>query len=165
MDNAYYNLWFRLDARDAYLIWFTGEPDGVLVDANGKAICFLSNEDLLRYASSLNLSVRTEESKLHDLDFVASWLAAKEDETVNCKIFLATWNLFDDISRSVSGNFDANRKKTNKIYEKLFWGNNIPVVTPEGKSYTPLWTKRELKTIREVLGAGLSLFREKVSCV
>ncbi len=165
MSNEYFNLWFRLDARDAYLIWFNGEPDGVIVDANGKVPCFPNNEDLLRYACSLNLSVETEEPNLHDLDSLASWLEAKDNETVDCKIFLAAWNLFDDVSRSVGGNFDPGRKKTKKIYNKLFWGNNLPVVTPEGKSYTPLWTKRELKIMREVLSEGLSLFREKTSCV
>ena len=158
-------MWFRLDARDAYLIWFNGEPDGVVTDANGKVPCFLNTEDLLRYASTLNLRVETEEPLLHDLDFVASWLKTENVEPVNCKILLAAWNLFDDLSRSVGGNFDAQQKKTKKIYDKLFWGNNLPVVTPEGKSYTPIWTKRELKIMREVLGIGLSLFTEKVSCV
>jgi len=164
MSNEYFNLWFRLDAHDAHLIWFNGEPDGVIVDANGKVACFLNDEDLLRYASSLNLSVKTEEPNLHDLDSVASWLKTENVETVDCNVFLAAWNLFDDVSRSVGGDFDADRKKTRKIYEKLFWGTNIPVVTPEGKSYTPIWSKRELKTIRKVLGEGLSLFREKVRC-
>ena len=165
MNNEYFNLWFRLDARDAYLIWFDGEPDGVVVDADGKVPCFLNNEDLSRYAASLNLSVKTEEPILHDLDFVASWLKTENDVTVDCDIFLAAWNLFDDVSHSVGGSFDTNRKLTAKIYDKLFWGNNIPAVTPEGEHYEPTWTKRELKIMREVLGVDLSLFREKTSYV
>ncbi len=164
MNNEYYNLWFRLDTRDAYLIWFEGEPDGVVIDADGKVPCFLNNEDLLRYAVSLNLPVKTESPLLHDLDIVASWLVAT-NETVDCKNFLVSWNLFEDVSRSVDGNFDADRKKTKKIYEKLFWGDETNILTPEGESYIPTWTTRELKIIREVLGKGLSLFREKVSCV
>ena len=157
-------MWFRLDTRDVYLIWFEGEPDGVIVDADGKVPCFLNNEDLQRYAVSLNLSVKTESSLLHDLDIVASWLQTK-NESIDCKNFLVTWNLFEDISRSVNGNFDADRKKTKDIYNKLFWGDESNILTPEGESYTPTWTKRELKIIREVLGEGLSLFREKTSCV
>jgi len=164
MSNEYYNLWFRLDTRDAYLIWFEGEPDDVVVDADGNVPCFLNNEDLLRYAVSLNLLVKTESPLLHDLDFVAAWLEAN-DETVNCKNFLVAWNLFEDVSHSVKGNFDTDRKKTQKIYNKLFWGDESNVLTSEGESYTPTWTKRELKIIREVLDEGLSLFREKVSCV
>ena len=163
MSNEYYNLWFRLNACDAFLIWLEGEPDGVIVDANGKVPCFPNNEDLLRYAVSLNLTVKTESPLLHNLDIVASWLETT-DETADCKNFLVAWNLFEDVSHSVSGNFDADRKKTKKIYEKLFWGDETNILTPEGESYTPSWTKQELKIIREVLGEGLSLFREKVSC-
>lgn len=165
MSREYFKCWFRLDSHDSYLIWFGDEDDGVITDANGKVPCFLRTEDLLRYASSLNLPIKTEEPILHDFDFIVSWLEAKNTEAVDCNILLAAWNLFDDVSRSVGGNFDADRKLTAKIYEKLFWGNNIPAVTPVGKSYEPIWTKRELKIMREVLGVGLSLFREKISCV
>ena len=165
MSNVYFNLCFRLDARDAHLIWFSGEPNGVIVEADGKVPCFLNEKDLLGYAASLKLSVETVEPDLHDLDFISSWLKIEKDESVDCKIFLAAWNLFDDVSHSVGGNFDVARKKTNNIYEKLFWGNNLAVITPEGKSYTPIWTKRELKIMREVLSVGLSLFREKTTCV
>lgn len=164
MSNEYFSLWFRLDSRDAYLIWFEGEPDGIVIDANGKVPCFLTNEGLRRYAVSLNLSVETESPLLHDLNIVASWLET-DNETVDCKNFLITWNLFEDVSRSVQGIFDADRKKTKKIYNKLFWGDESNILIPEGESYIPSWTKRELKIIREVLGGGLSLFREKVNYV
>ena len=163
MNRKYFKLWFRLDNIDSYLIWFDDESDGFVSDSRGKVPCFLHTEDLLRYASSENLSVETIEPILRDLDLVASWLGASETEVVDCKILLDAWNIFDDVSRSVGGNFDANPKLTNKIYDKLFWGNNLPSVTPKGKSYEPIWAKRELKIIRETLSAGLSLFREKIS--
>jgi hypothetical protein len=162
MSRQYYNCWFRLDTHDSYLIWFTNEEDGVFTDTNEKVPCFLKTEDLYCYASSLNLPIVVVEPILHDLDFVAYWLEAKDGETVDCKTFLAAWNLIDDVSSSVGGEFNANRKLTAKIYDKLFWGSNIPLITPVGKSYEPSWTKRELKIIREVLGVGLSIFREKI---
>ena len=159
MTREYFKLWFRLDARDAYLIWFSDELDGVLIDVDGKTPGFLNTEDLLGHAASLGLSVKIEEPILHDLDTVAAWLETPDAKTVDCDKFLTAWNLFDDVSRSVSGKFDADRKLTNKIYNKLFWGNNLSPVTPVGEHYEPLWTKRELKIMREVLGVGLSLFR------
>ena len=165
MNRQYYILWFRLDVQNSYLIWFGDEDDGVVTDAIGKVPCFLKTDDLLRYASSLNLPIKAEEPILHDLDFVASWLKTKNAETVDCDIFLAAWNLFDDVSRSVGGNFNADHKLTAKIYEKLFWGNNIPAVTPEGEHYEPTWTNQELMIMREILGVGLSLFRKNINCV
>lgn len=163
MSREYYSLWFRLDNLDSYLIWFEGENelDGVVVDGNAKVPCFHNNEDLISYAVSSNLSVATDSTILHNIDIVSAWLERK-NETVDCKNFLEAWNLFEDVSQSVNGNFDINRRLTLNIYEKLFWGNNIPVVTPDGESYDPIWTKREVKIIREVLAVGLSLFREKI---
>jgi len=162
MSREYHNLWYRLDDSDAFLIWYTDEKDGVIVDADEKVPSFQNTEDLLSFADSRDLPVSVEAPILHDLDFVAEWLKKEDIEPVDCQNFLAAWNLFDDVSRSVGGSFDADRKLTKKIYEKLFWGNNLPSVTPEGKSYHPAWTKRELKIIREVLGSGLSLFRNSV---
>jgi hypothetical protein len=162
MSREYYNLRFRLDACEAYLIWFSDERDGVVLQADGKVPCFSCVDDLMQYAVLRNFSVDSEDANLHDLDAIARWLAGSATETVECVNFLNIWNLFDDFSRSVAGNFDAERKLTNKIYDKLFWGNNLPAVTPVGKHYDPIWTKRELKIMREVLGVGLTLFRERL---
>lgn len=165
MNRKYFKLWYCLDGRDAYLIWYTNEQDGVVTDSDGKVPCFQSPEDLLHYAESLNLSLNVEDPILNNLDVVAEWLNRGDSESVDCKSFLAAWNLFDDVSRSVTGNFDPEHQLTQKIYDKLFWGNNLPSVMPEGKSYHPEWTKRELKIIKEVLGYGLSLFRHSVRAI
>jgi hypothetical protein len=162
MSCEYYNLGFRLDACEAYLIWFSDERDGVVLQTDGKVLCFSCVDDLMRYAVLMNLSVDSEDVNLHDPDAIARWLAGSASETVECVNFLNVWNLFDDFSRSVGGNFDTERKLTNKINEKLFWGNNITAVTPVGKHYVPIWTKRELKIMREDLGVGLTLFRERL---
>ena len=167
MSREYYSFWFRLDNRDGYLIFFYDEPDpdGFVTDERGRVSCFLNTEDLLRYASASNLTVDAEDPRLLNLDILVAWLESKDADTVDCKTFLEAWNLFDDFSKTIGGNFDADQKKTQKIYNKLFWGNNLPAVTPEGEHFEPIWTKRELKIMREVLGEGLSLFKEKISCV
>ncbi len=164
MSREYSKLWYRLDGGDAYLIWYTDEQDGVVTDSDGKVPCFRSTDDLLRYAESLNLPIEIEGAILHDLDVVAKWSKKEGVDSIDCRTFLAAWNLFDDVSRSVGSSFDADHELAEKIYDKLFWGNNLPSITPEGKSYHPAWTKRELHTMKEVLEGGLSLFRESVSC-
>ncbi len=70
--------------------------------------------------------------------------------------------LFADVSSSIDGGFDADRKLTQKIYDKLFWGCNLPIVTPEGEHYHPAWTKRELTIMHDVPGSGLKLFQGSV---
>ena len=106
--------------------------------------------------------MKIEEPLLHKLDIVQIFLKNEKTKVVECKEFSSAWNLFKDLSNSTNGNFDANKKLTKKIYEKLFWGCNLPTVTPEGKSYEPIWSKKELKIIRETLTLGFQMFREKV---
>ncbi len=162
MNREYYKLWYRLDGEDAYLIWFTDEKDGVITDSNGKISNFQNTENLVQYAEGQNLSVDVEDAILYNLDAIAEWLMNNESEEVDCSNFIAAWNLFDDISRSVGSNFDGDHKLTKKIYEKLFWGNNLLSMTPEGKQYHPIWTKRELRIMHDVLHSGLSMFRNRL---
>ena len=75
---------------------------------------------------------------------------------------LTVWNILDDVSMSVNGNFDSKKKRTNKIYDKIFFGNNLPAITPKGESYKPIWSKAERDVIREVLSFGFDIFRKAV---
>ena len=48
-------------------------------------------------------------------------------------------------------------------YEKLFFGNNLPAVTPAGASYTPLWDVAELARLSHTLRLGLTEFAARLS--
>jgi hypothetical protein len=102
---------------------------------------------------------------LLDLDSLVEWLKRDVSGAVDCEVFLGAWNLFDDVSRSVGSTFDPDHNLTRDIYEKLFRGNNLPSVSPEGKSYHPTWTESELQIMRETLGCGLSILQSIVRCV
>ena len=43
-------------------------------------------------------------------------------------------------------------------YDKLFWGCNLPPVTPPGERYVPRWRPDELADLRRVMRAGLDLW-------
>lgn len=77
-------------------------------------------------------------------------------------MLLMAWNLFTDLAASVNGEFDPECQQTQQIYEKLFWGNHLPAVTPPDNHSTPLWSDEELLLIRDVLARGLALFRKHV---
>jgi hypothetical protein len=166
MSRAYYIYWYKLDGKDFYLIWFEAEEsDGVLVDRKGFVPSFGKISDLQKYAEKFEINVDVEKPILNDLDAVQNWLNESKTEIFDYNPFLNAWNLFADISLSTSANFDKDKESTNKIYDKIFWGCNISAVTPEGESFTPGWTKKELKTIREVLSFGFQMFREKVKYI
>jgi hypothetical protein len=165
MERTYFALWYRLDSRDRYLIWFTSErdnSDGVVTSSDFMSI-FNSKAELEKYAQINGfMPVDVSEPLLHNLDMIAKWLKMKKMKharQVDCVHLLNAWNLFADVSKSVNGGFDSNQERTQKIYSKLFWGNNLPTVTPEGRFYVPLWSGRELEIIHEVLKQGLLMFR------
>lgn len=66
-------------------------------------------------------------------------------ENFNCEKILNIVNLLSD--------FGINTQKflSDKTYNKLFWGSNLPVVTPENKEYIPIWSEKERKEINKCL--------------
>ncbi|BCM90985.1 hypothetical protein IAD21_02848 [Abditibacteriota bacterium] len=169
MKKLYYRLWYRLDHNDRYLIWYNVEEvdedlDGVVLDLNGKIPTFTSLDALSAYAQAEAIPIVEEEPILHNLDAVAEWLKIERRDTadLNCDELLAAWNLFADVSRSIADNFDAGYDWNKDIYMKLFWGNNLPPITPEGECYIPLWSKDEKQTIHEVISQGLQMFRDNI---
>ncbi|MFH7024651.1 MAG: hypothetical protein ACHBN1_04430 [Heteroscytonema crispum UTEX LB 1556] len=158
---SYFILWYRLDEKDSYLIWYGNDVDGIITNSAGKIPIFRDISSLLGYCAKVNLNLDDQEPTFYDLDKVKDWLKNPNKNEVDCIVFLNTWNLFIDVASSVRNlTFDPDHKKTNKIYDKLFWGNNLPSVTPPGKHYEPIWTDDEVKLMRSVLGDGLRMFRD-----
>jgi hypothetical protein len=158
MTADYYILWYRLDGLDKFLIWYTNDEDGVVL-RDGMMPVFSRQDDLHRYAAAQGITIKKEQPRLHDLDVVAKWIMCLSPEAIDCNEFNAAWNLFADVSEKTNSIFDKEKKLTKKIYNKLFWGMNLPSVTPNGKEYDPFWTKAEVKILHDVMTKGLDLFR------
>jgi hypothetical protein len=162
MDRKYYILWYRLNGRDSYLIWYSNEIDGVFVDEDDFVPSFNDTHSLLKHANERGISVEAEGPILLNLDVIGKWLNEKDVGLIDPHSFNGAWNLFDDVSRSIKGSFDADPQLTQKMYDKLFWGCNLPSVTPERAQYHPSWMPHELKIMRDVLDAGLQMFQRSI---
>lgn len=161
MSRDVYKLLYRLDGRERLLLWFSDEPDGVITDAEGRVPTFASARDLIEYASLGEHVVSNEEPRLHDLDAVRAWLADPRAETVDCDRTLCAWNLFIDVARSMTASneaFLAADAARGAIYRRVFWGCNLPAVTPEGEAFHPSWTREECQELVDLLSLGLDLF-------
>jgi hypothetical protein len=53
-------------------------------------------------------------------------------------------------------------RQASYIYEKLFYGNNLPSITPIGEHYIPSWSNDELIEMRLVFMAGLDHLKKKL---
>ena len=172
MSRIYYPVRFRFDHKERWLLWHTvgdaegDEPDGVVVDQCGSVLIFRTEQSLLAYAASTELTLTDKNnSAFFNLDTVVKWINRKRPAKLDCVGFLDAWNLLTDISLTVGGRFDPDKAKTRKIYSKLFWGSNLPAVTPIGRQYTPLWPGRESRIIRKVMREGFAMFRGCVTQV
>jgi hypothetical protein len=162
----YFPLFYRLGTEQRYLLWVSNEHDSVAVDAGGFVPSFRDLTALRQYTDLNHFNIESGEPVLHDLEWVATWVMAPV-APVDCVEALAAWNLFGDIAVSIPGRGIAFRKLADSqivrpIYDKLFWGNNLPAMTPKGERYVPEWSQDELRSLVEVMTAGLELF---ASCV
>lgn len=164
--DSQYACWYRLDSLDGYLIWHSGAEsswdDGVYVDAEGRVPAFPTLAAVQAFAAEIGIALEPEEPLLHELDIVARWLDNPEPAAIDCVACLEAWNLFGDVARSVDAEFDPDIDETRVVYDKLFWGNNLPAMTPEGERFEPVWREEQARQIADVLSTGLAIFRDRV---
>ena len=160
--------WFRLDKVDQYLIWIYGDPDSVLLDGSSRIPVLRSELDLARYAHSRSIQIVNEVPILQDLDAAERWL-----QTINRPIdsvhLLAAWNMFLDVSYALDvpfkGNWyysEARDTVRDRVYDKLFYGNNVYNLTPGGEYYIPVWSDQERNKIAEIITDEFTLFRRHI---
>jgi hypothetical protein len=158
----YFVLWYRLYAKDGFAIYISGDKDSMAVGPDGFIPTFARPEILRRYVDINKYELAKEKPILHDLDWLANWKQMKSG-SVDCPEALAMWNLFGDVANSLSERgaqfLDLDSQgRFRSIYNKLFWGNNLPAVTPEGCEYIPEWSSDEVASVAEILSAGLDMF-------
>lgn len=152
----------RLYGRNHVLIWYTGSDDelddGLVVDDKGCLVWFSSEQRAREYAAGNGLTVDDAEPVLYNLDELTSWLASLDKE-VDCVATLNFWNLFSDVAASVpmDSPFRGLDRAEPDIYEKIFVGNNLRVMTPPREHYVPIWSDDEMRHIVAVMASGLEL--------
>jgi hypothetical protein len=159
MTPQYFPLLYRLYSEERYLIWSSNDEDALVVGADGLIPSFKDIAQLRAYADVNCYRLQNEEPILHDLDWVAAWTKAPV-VPIDCVKALAAWNLFSDVARSMpdSGTAFQHLDSRPAIYDKLFWGNNLPSMTPEGRNYVPEWFPDEVALLAETLCVGFNLF-------
>ena len=158
---AYFPLLYLWRGEQRLLLWQSGDSDSIGVNSDGNVYSFSSSAELNSFADANQLHIESEEPKLHDLDSIDLWISSKESNVDFVKT-LTAWNLFRDIANSVKDpSKDAFQKLDfgmSEAYDKVFWGNNLPAVTPPGKKFVPTWSAKELQALAALLSAGLIMF-------
>jgi len=160
---------FVLNNDKKFLIWRhvcdderegEGDHDKVIADSCGHIPIFRALDEVQDYARLHELNVDCSSEGSCNFDVVIRSLRRSRPKKMPCEELLEVWNLLGDVSRTVGGNFDPDRERTDRLYGKAFWGSNIPALTPPGCHFEPVWTRRDLRLLRETFAVGLGIFRE-----
>jgi len=164
--NVYYACKVRLNGDQLFVAWSAGVPDSFLRDAAGRLLVTRSPQALEAATRTLGITPVDEDPAEYDFDRIREWCAAPEAAGVDCPAFLNAWNFFDDLVGLHTGvvtRYTRLSRREAGCYDKLFWGNNLPAVTPTGERYVPSWESVELDRIRRVMRAGIELMEAELS--
>lgn len=149
----------QLHGQNYLFIWYCDQTDGVVKNDAGKVVTFASEQDAKRYLDQLGLQLQDQDAvPNYDFNAVARWCASPDGEVINCSDFLNTWNMLGDlIGQSVGPSaFKEADRRLAHIYDRLFWGGNLPSITPEGEHFTPAWSDEDVQEIARLFTAGVA---------
>lgn len=150
---------FRLDGRERYLLWIAGEAgdDEVLADGD-RALVFGTLQELHQHATGRGIELEdTDAVGVVDIDAAEQW--CRTQSTPDAGLLLTVWNLCGDVARGTRRLFDDRGEDRDRVYDVVFFANNLPSMTPAGESFVPDWTTDDLETLREVIRSGVTMFR------
>ncbi len=153
--DRYYICKFILDKMIYYCLWHSDTDDFFKI--NEDIVYCNSVEDIKKIIKNENLIVG-EEIAEYDCEKIEKF---SKNNILSPNEILNFWNILMDLSKSLKVNFIGNdrTKKIDKIYAKLFYGCNLPAITPENEEYIPVWTKKEIRKIKEIIENGLFILR------
>ncbi len=153
--NELYIIRVIIERNTYYIFWYMDdEEDKVLLDTCDKLI-FFTDEELA------SLVVVENGYEINDEIFSMSWNILEElkNEIINCETVLNYWNILSDVAHSIKAHFIGDKKNgmIQNIYEKLFYGCNLPAIKKSEKEYIPQWTEEEKNGIIEVIENGFDI--------
>jgi hypothetical protein len=154
----YYSYQIHFVGHTHNLLWYSDDIDGLVLDETGKLATFATRTELATYAAAHGITSLKNTNASLDLDLVVRWCEYATATSIDCNRLLDAWNFFTDLANSiaqVATAFVGSNREYSPINEKLFYGCNLPVITPEGMHYTPSWTMEELAGLVIVLRSGL----------
>ena len=158
----YYLCEFRLDGRRLYIVWYSDDKDGLVRFKNGKIVSFAGMHEVREFCHANGMSLVPEPAAVYDFDVIAQWCDHPAAESIDPPSFLNAWNMLRDansLKSDVLNLCDISESRADKVYEKLFFGNNLPAMTPEGAGYEPIWSQDEMETLSCIYRLGLAELR------
>jgi hypothetical protein len=148
----------RVRGRDVLVgeTWDGDDEVGLLTVGQQPVAVFADVDALGRAATDQGMATDpVTEAKRVDLDAATSE-ARSGREVLDCATLLGAWDLVEDLAEA-RGRPRPTGAVRARVHEKLFWGCNLPSVTPSGEQYVPSWSRRERRVLRRVTERGSAL--------
>lgn len=147
-----------------FLLWEDRESGGdrfVTDRSLEKIIGLASLEDLKQFATNNGLDVSWEEAGIMDLNRLSTELRAclpgEKWSVERCRVLLEGWNFFEDLFRTLSlDTRDFSTEAAAAVYEKIFCGNNLPFLSPNGENFDSVLDESEVSVLQSLLGDAMS---------
>lgn len=158
MPARYYPCVAIIDSSSVFFLWFTNDVDRIVFE-NDRVQTFSSLDDCLAFAASRTFALGDRDVTPFDFDALSGWLQDCEVAPVDPVLLLNFWNLIEDFLRSRKPGAGAQRLGNIALYDKLFWANNLPAITPPGERFDPDWSLEQRREIAFTLASPCSQFR------
>ena len=155
----------RINQTELFVIWYSDERDGFVRDQGDRLLVTSTSAALAAAAEAHDVALVKDEAAEYDFDRIRAWCLAPSAEGIDCAAFVDAWNFFDDLA-GLSDGADTPYTRLSRAgaarYDKLFWGCNLPAVTPAAERFEPDWEAAEVGEIRRLLAAGLDLLASEL---
>ena len=161
-ERKYYLCELLLDRRRLYVVWYSDAVDGLVRLKDGKIASFADERQVRAFCRENGISLVLEPPAVYDFDKMTTWCDSPASGSIEPTAFLNAWNMLEDAHgpRLDAHLPEISSQIAGKIYDKLFFANNLPAVTPRGASYEPIWSEDESRAIV----AHLPLRSRRVAC-
>ncbi len=156
----YYLVKFVLESKGYNTLWFSGDSDGFLVDLTGSKILVVPDQAAAQEAACGHGGSLQEEITSVNCDMLLYSTINKLD----CDPVLTFWNIISDVAASLDISFlgDNNDARIQHLYDKLFFGCNLPAIRDKGPKYMPIWNKNEVRLLQCVIDSGLDIVKKYI---
>jgi hypothetical protein len=137
----------RISRQETYLLWMNNPKDALLYDENRANLIKASSiEAICTVRIPTDCEISSEPVHWVDFDWMIDYIGALEGPSQlterDCKKLLDCWNLLDDLYGTLNyqRTFEnkSDRERFSSSYDQIFYGSNLPSITPKNESYTPV---------------------------
>lgn len=147
--------------ESCFYLWESNDDADCFLVENEHVVCFLREEDIQQFMEEKSLSVEDEGTTIEVPAKQELCKLQKDRAELFCSVMLNLWNLAMDIKNSY-GPRDSLLDGHKRLYDKLFYGNNLESLTPAGCKYIPEFTVLEKRQLQAVINEMYRWFDEEL---